>query len=104
MNFEGNLLFTGPGEIPHPDDRLMREIARVNDDDDEYRSSLSEAFSHHNNYGAVNRNIPRESHSNVSTVSVETPLNAISGDSWSYSRFKSGGQRNSNSTKDDEEQ
>ena len=103
MNFEGNLLFTGPGEIPHPDDRLMREIARV-DDDDEYRSSLSEAFSHHNNYGAVNRHLPRETHSNVSTVSVETPLNAISGDSWSYSRFKSGGQRSSNSTKDDEEQ
>ena len=45
-----------------------------------------------------------ETHSNVSTVSVETLLNAISGDSSSYSRFKSGGQRSSNSTKDDEEQ
>ena len=94
MNFEGNLLFTGPGEIPHPDDRLMREIAQVTDDDDGYRSNLSGAFGQHNNYGALNRNVPRETLGTVNTDSDETPLNTISTVDSDSSRVKNGGQRN----------
>ena len=93
MNFEGNLLFTGPGEIPHPDDRLMREIAQVSDDDG-YRSNLSGAFGQHNNYGALNRNVPRETLGTINTDSDETPLNTISTDSLSHSRVRNGGQTN----------
>ena len=35
VKFEGNWLFTGPSEVPHPDDRILRDIVQHRDTDSE---------------------------------------------------------------------
>ena len=48
VNFEGNLLFTGPGEIPHPDGRILQNIVQQHDTDSERGGSVQ-------HYGATNK-------------------------------------------------
>ncbi len=48
VNFEGNLLFTGPGEIPHLDGRILQNIVQQHDTDSEHAGSV-------HNYGATNK-------------------------------------------------
>ncbi len=56
VNFEGNWLFTGPGEIPHPDDRILRDIIDHHDTTDSepegFRRARVLSVRH---YGAINR-------------------------------------------------
>lgn len=54
VNFEGNWLFTGPSEIPHPDSRILRNMIQQRaDDTDSEIDHIIRAGSVQRNYGAT---------------------------------------------------
>ena len=56
VSFEGNWLFTGPGEIPHPDGRILRDIIDHHDtSDSEPEGARRARVRSVRQYGAINR-------------------------------------------------
>ena len=83
VTFEGNWLFTGPGEIPHSDDRILRNMVRhVNRADTSSEGSVyrNVDVAMHPNYGATHEtlgtvetaNSSQETESTLSTIPSNT--------------------------------
>lgn len=53
VNFEGNWLFTGPSEIPHPDSRILHNMIQQRDDTDSEIDHIVRTRSVQRNYGAA---------------------------------------------------
>ena len=86
VNFEGNLLFTGPGEIPHHDHRILRDIAQQ-DTDSETGGSGHGAEPGIKNYGSTRETLgTREG--------ITTTLSTVS----TYTRCDTGSTRNGTNT------